>query len=94
MSTILYILLFIGIMYLMNKGDMGCCGGHNHNDRTYEKNGNMEHHHGDNNMNNIEMVKDPVCGMHIPADKAVTKVINGKRYYFCSETCAKEFENK
>lgn len=92
MSTLLYILLFIGVMYLMHKGGMGCCGGHNHG--GYGNHRSMGHSHGGHGMNgNIEMVKDPVCGMHVPVDKAITKVVNGERYYFCSETCAKAFEN-
>ena len=39
-----------------------------------------------------EMVEDPVCGMRIdPDDAAGTAEYEGKRYYFCSETCHDAF---
>jgi len=39
------------------------------------------------------LVKDPVCGMTVDKDKALSAVIDGKTYYFCSETCLKTFQN-
>ena len=41
-----------------------------------------------------EMVQDPECKIYIPVDQAYIKVINGKKYYFCSERCASLFEKK
>ncbi len=41
-----------------------------------------------------EMVQDPVCKVYIPMDQAYIRVINGKKYYFCSEECAEKFEKK
>ena len=35
---------------------------------------------------------DPVCGMKVDRDKAVTAEIGGKTYYFCSEHCRHAFE--
>jgi len=40
------------------------------------------------------MVQDPECKTYIPVDQAHIRVINGKRYYFCSEECAELFEKK
>jgi P-type Cu+ transporter len=38
-------------------------------------------------------VTDPVCGMTIEAAQAATmKEYKGKTYYFCSESCARRFE--
>lgn len=38
-------------------------------------------------------VKDPVCGMIIEDGDAVgTSDYEGKRYYFCSNDCKKEFD--
>ena len=37
------------------------------------------------------MVKDPVCGMNVDKDKAISAVVDGKTYYFCMETCLKTF---
>ncbi|MFQ5706003.1 MAG: YHS domain-containing protein [bacterium] len=40
------------------------------------------------------MAKDPVCGMEVDEKKAAAKVEHmGKAYYFCSESCKKEFES-
>jgi Cu+-exporting ATPase len=40
-----------------------------------------------------EMAKDPVCGMVIPKSRSIKRVINGREYYFCSESCMKTFES-
>jgi uncharacterized membrane protein YraQ (UPF0718 family)/YHS domain-containing protein len=34
---------------------------------------------------------DPVCGMKVDRDKALTLALGGKTYYFCSEHCMHEF---
>jgi uncharacterized protein len=38
-----------------------------------------------------DMVKDPVCGLYLPRDMAIRKVIRGKEFYFCSEECRRRF---
>jgi len=39
------------------------------------------------------MTTDPVCGMRIEEKKSeVHTQFAGKRYFFCSEECRKEFE--
>ncbi len=38
------------------------------------------------------MAKDPICGMVIPKDRSIKRVVGGREYYFCSETCVKTFE--
>ena len=35
---------------------------------------------------------DPVCGMKVDRDKAVSAEIDGTRFYFCSEHCLHSFE--
>ena len=37
------------------------------------------------------MVRDPVCGLHLPENRAITEVRAGERYHFCSETCRQSF---
>lgn len=42
-------------------------------------------------------VRDPVCGMEFPEEEAealgASVVLRGgKKHYFCSPTCAREFE--
>jgi YHS domain-containing protein len=39
-----------------------------------------------------EMVQDPRCRMYVPKGRAVTRRVNGKLCHFCSEACAKQFE--
>lgn len=40
------------------------------------------------------MVRDPVCGMEVDPEKTPFKtVVNGRTYYFCSETCLRIFES-
>jgi len=36
--------------------------------------------------------RDPVCGMVVDADKAIKRKIGDRTYYFCSETCARTYE--
>ena len=35
---------------------------------------------------------DPVCGMRVDRDRAVTAAFGGKSYFFCSEDCRQTFE--
>ncbi len=37
------------------------------------------------------MVRDPVCGLHVPESRAITEVRSGERYHFCSERCRQSF---
>ncbi|TFG25774.1 MAG: heavy metal translocating P-type ATPase [Promethearchaeota archaeon] len=35
--------------------------------------------------------KDPVCGMMVDKEKAISAVVDGKTYYFCMESCRSTF---
>ncbi len=37
------------------------------------------------------MVRDPVCGLHLPENRAITELRRGERYHFCSERCRQSF---
>jgi YHS domain-containing protein len=42
----------------------------------------------------MTQVKDPVCGMMIEKDEAVSQSVHeSTTYYFCSETCRRTFES-
>ncbi len=41
-----------------------------------------------------ELVQDPVCGAYCPKREAKSLVYQGKKYYFCSMECLKEFQEK
>ena len=38
-------------------------------------------------------MKDPICGMYVDEHTAqIKKTIRGTTYYFCSESCLRQFE--
>jgi YHS domain-containing protein len=41
-----------------------------------------------------ELVQDPVCGAYCPKREAKSLVYRGKKYYFCSMECLKEFQER
>jgi YHS domain-containing protein len=41
-----------------------------------------------------EMVQDPQCKVYVPMRQAERRIVGGKTYYFCSASCADEFEKK
>lgn len=87
-----YILLFGAMAFMMFKGG-GCCGGHSHGGHG------GGHGHGDGHGGNppagtsgqMNLVKDPVCGMYVNPDTAIREVRDGQAYFFCSESCRAEF---
>jgi YHS domain-containing protein len=40
------------------------------------------------------MKRDPVCGMNVEAEKAITARHGDKTYYFCSDACKETFEKE
>lgn len=43
-------------------------------------------------MTSSQQAIDPVCGMTIATDGALTRDHEGQTYYFCSEACAVRFD--
>jgi YHS domain-containing protein len=41
-----------------------------------------------------QMVQDPVCRVFVPRGSAVTEVIGGQTYCFCSKGCAATFQKQ
>ncbi len=41
-----------------------------------------------------QMVQDPVCKAFVPRGSAVSEVIGGQPYCFCSRTCAEKFQKQ
>ncbi len=41
-----------------------------------------------------QMVQDPVCHVFVPRGTAVTEVIGGQTYCFCSRGCAATFQKR
>jgi len=40
------------------------------------------------------LVRDPVCRTYVTLDRAVSRTVDGQVHHFCSETCARRFEEK
>ena len=38
------------------------------------------------------MVRDPVCGLHVPEDRAIAVTLDGVQHHFCSDECRKAFQ--
>ena len=41
-----------------------------------------------------EMIQDPFCQKYVPRREAIRRTIKGKDYFFCSDSCADQFEAK
>jgi YHS domain-containing protein len=41
-----------------------------------------------------DLVLDPQCRTYVIKDRAVTRQVHGKPFFFCSEACARQFEEK
>lgn len=41
-----------------------------------------------------DMVQDPFCKTYIPRRESISRMIDGKEYFFCSEGCASGFERE
>lgn len=41
-----------------------------------------------------EMIQDPFCGKYFPKRESIRRTIKGKDYFFCSNSCADQFEAK
>jgi uncharacterized protein len=43
-------------------------------------------------LKGVEMVQDPQCKTYVPKTRAVTRRIKGQDFSFCSEACARQYE--
>ncbi|HEY7699432.1 MAG TPA: YHS domain-containing protein [Vicinamibacteria bacterium] len=39
------------------------------------------------------MVRDPICGVHVPESRALVEVRGGEKFHFCSEACRASFRS-
>lgn len=96
-----YYILLAGLMiFMMTKGG-GCCGGHAHEAQSGGGHshgggccgGGSHNNHGDEHREDRQLnsARDPICGMAVDPGTAISETINGQTYYFCSESCRKEF---
>lgn len=80
----IYILLVIGMIFMMRRGGMGCGPGVG------------KHHHGGHGESvpqaESESSIDPVSGQAVDMQTAVTSVYQGKTYYFATRENRDHFE--
>ena len=38
-----------------------------------------------------EMIRDPQCGTFVPRGDALSATVRGRRHYFCSEKCRRDY---
>ena len=41
-----------------------------------------------------DTVKDPNCGVYVPKNQSITRLVQGKEQFFCSNKCADEYSSK
>jgi len=100
MSSFIWILIFIGVMYWMHGKGGGCCGGgHSHGDNDQNKSAHNDgnsrtdtlHYSHSKQVDGHTLHKDPFCGSNVAEDVAIKKIIDGTNYYFCSQECLDKF---
>jgi YHS domain-containing protein len=42
----------------------------------------------------VRLVRDPVCGTHVPTTSALSLTLHGTTHYFCSQKCRDEFRRR
>lgn len=91
MESIVYFLLWAGLIFLMMR--VGC-GAHvmGHGHRRSKSEGGGASSSGGLRWEPPEKDKDPVCGMIVETASAKSSVYNGLVYYFCSTDCRDKFE--
>jgi len=41
-----------------------------------------------------DTVQDPNCGVYVPKKQSISRLLQGKEHFFCSEKCADEYSSK
>jgi len=92
MESLLYIVVWIGLMFLMMRFGCGAhMAGRGHKSAQQTD---LPGPEGTNELHWIspENDVDPVCQKTIPTDNAKTALFSGNVYHFCSRDCREVFE--
>ncbi len=87
MGRFLYFLLLLFLARLLWNAVSGLLAG----DARRQKGARGREAGAPNTIHKGLMVRDPVCGVHLPENRAITEVLSGERYHFCSERCRQSF---
>lgn len=49
-------------------------------------------HHHSNHAPAEQEIKDPICGMNVDPQSAISYEYKGQTYYFCSDHCRTKFQ--
>ena len=94
MGSLLSILLFVAVFYLMMRFG---CGAHMHGGGCGHSSDADSKRHQDlgNHSNERQIIRDPVCGMQIQSERAAYSAHYGPdTYYFCSKECYRRFQER
>ena len=94
MGSVLSILLFVAVFYLMMRYG---CGAHMHAGGCgYSSDAGSKRHKAlGNHSNEKQITRDPVCGMQIQSERPSYSADYGPdTYYFCSKECYRRFQEK
>lgn len=86
MQTVLYLLFWAGLFFVMMRFG---CGAHMGGHHRHSSHGDAGDERG---LQLPSESRDPVCGMTVQTAGAKTSVWQGKAYYFCSNDCRDKFE--
>ncbi len=89
MGRLLYFMLLLFLARLLWNAGSGLLAG----DARRQKGSRGREAGAPNTIHKGLMVRDPVCGLHVPESRAITEVLSGERYHFCSERCRQSFLN-
>ena len=80
MYRIIIILILLIVLYFLIRSAL----------RDFKAKGGIDQRPIDKN----QMVQDPFCHVFVPRGSAVTEVIGGQTYCFCSKSCATQFQQQ
>ena len=93
MTSILWVLFYVAVFYLMFRYG-GCCGGHGsrHRHGGHDSAGGTRSKEDHRSGAVMSAGTDPVCGMAVSEDDGYARRYEGRTYHFCSKACLDRFE--
>ena len=96
MEGLLWLLIWGAFFYFMMRFG---CGSHMVHGRGHGGHGSENGRHGGHaghgtHGGSVSGIKDPVCGMDVPADSGYSRMYEGREYRFCSRKCLDQFDTR
>jgi YHS domain-containing protein len=96
-NSILSIIIFSGLFYLMMRRGGGCGmghGGHGGHGSGDDGQGRHSNHEEGSGSGGSRMIKDPVCGVFVDLQISISSKHMGQNFYFCSPACKENFDKE